>query len=118
MRAFIISCSTLLLILSLIIVNFFYIINIYKHMTNETSEITLSSIDKVTTLLDYWNKRRIFISLSVPHRISDELEKNLQLLKIKVMNGTKSDFEEIKQLLLNSIEELRIHAGISADALF
>jgi hypothetical protein len=87
-------------------------------MTNETSEITLSSIDKVTALLDYWNKRRIFISLSVPHRISDELEKNLQLLKTKVMNETKSDFEEIKQLLLNSIEELRIHAGISADALF
>jgi hypothetical protein len=35
-----------------------------------------------------------------------------------VLGETKSDFEETKQLLLYSIEEMKIHAGISVDALF
>ena len=117
MKAFIISFSTLLLIFALLIINHFYIINIYKYMTNEISLINIDEADKVSSLLNYWNKHRIIISLSIPHRISDELESNLILLKTKIENGTKYDFEETRQLLLNSIEELRIHAGISADAL-
>ena len=118
MKAFVISCCSLLLIFALIIVNYFYIINIYKHMLNEASAITTDNAEKISSLIDYWNTRKIAISLSIPHRISYELEINLQLLKIKVLSETKSDFEETKQLLLYSIEEMKIHAGISADALF
>lgn len=118
MKAFVISCCSLLLIFALIIVNYFYINNIYKYMLNEASAITTDNTEKIISLIDYWNKRKIAISLSIPHRISDELERNLQLLKIKVLGETKSDFEETKQLLLYSIEEMKIHAGISVDALF
>ena len=117
MKAFIISFGTLLLIFALLIINHFYIINVYKYMAAEISFINIDETDKVSSLLDYWNKHRIIISMSIPHRISDELESNLILLKTKIENGTKYDFEETRQLLLNSIEELRIHAGISADAL-
>ena len=117
MKAFIISFGTLLLIFALLIINYFYIINIYKYMISEISHINIDDAERISSLLNYWNKHRIIISLSIPHRISDELESNLILLKTKIENGTKYDFEETRQLLLNSIEELRIHAGISADAL-
>ena len=118
MKAFVISCCSLLLIFALIIVNYFYIINIYKYMLNEVSAITTDNPERISSLLDYWNKRKIAISLSIPHRISDELERNLSLFKIKVLSETKSDFEETRQLLLNSIEEMKLHAGISADTFF
>ena len=86
-------------------------------MTNEVSIITTESMNEMTSLVNFWDKRKIFVCLSIPHRISDELEKNLQLFKTKVFFNTKYDFEETRQLLLNSIEEMKLHAGISADTL-
>ena len=120
MKAFIISIVTLLLVFGVIIWNFFYIINIYEYMSQtvtglEPDEASRKSVDEVWNT---WRKKSIIIAISIPHRISDELEKNLIILKSKVYEGTNMGFEESKQLLLNSIEEMRIHAGASIDSIF
>ena len=118
MKAFIISTCTLLLVFAIVILNYFYVLKVYSHMENEIKEIEIVSKDKASSLLNYWEKERMYVSLSVPHRILDDLEKNLSIFVTKIREGTKIEFEETRQLLLNSIEEMKIHAGISADTLF
>jgi len=118
MKSFIISCCTLLLVFTVIILNYFYVLKICKYMIKEASETSVSDVNNATSLFEYWKKRRIYIALSVPHRVSDELEKNLLIFISRAQEGTKSTFEESRNLLVNSIEEVKIHAGISADTVF
>ena len=120
MKSFVISIVTLLLVFGVIIWNFFYINNIYAYMSEVVTELHQDeeSKIKVEELWKSWKKKSVLIALSVPHRISDELERNLTILKSRVQEGSKSDFLEAKELLLNSIEEMRIHAGASLDSIF
>lgn len=118
MKAFITALCTLIIIFGIIIGNYLYILNIYKSMIDSVSRLTMDSSNEVNELISYWRKRSTYIALSVPHKISDEIERNLLLLKAKLENKLDNGFFEAKELLLNSIEEMKIHAGISADSIF
>ncbi len=120
MKSFVISIVTLLLVFGVIIWNFFYINNIYAYMSEAVTELRQDEASKIEVdkLWKNWKKKSTIIALSIPHRISDELEKNLTVLRSRVYEGSKSDFLEAKELLLNSIEEMRIHAGASLDSIF
>lgn len=120
MKSFVISIVTLLLVFGVIIWNFFYINNIYAYMSETVTELSQDEASKIKVdiLWESWKKKGVLIALSVPHRISDDIEKNLTILRSRVHEGSKSDFLEAKELLLNSIEEMRIHAGASLDSIF
>ena len=120
MRAFIIAILTLTLVFGLIIWNFFYINNIYVNMAESVTELKAdsSSLPDAKRLYEYWKSKQTIIALSVPHRISDEIERNLVSLIGKLSEDTPNDFEEARLLTLNSIEEMIVHAGISADSIF
>jgi len=120
MKAFVISIVTLLLVFGVIIWNFLYINNIYAYMSETVTELSQdeASMVKVDELWKSWKRKSVLIALSVPHRISDEVERNLTILRSRVHEGSRADFLEAKELLLNSIEEMRIHAGASLDSIF
>lgn len=120
MKAFIISICTITLIFGVIIWNFFYINNIYVYMTDTVTEFELNeeSVKKAEALWEYWKRKSVIIALSIPHRVSDELEKNLVILQAKLRSGSDFELDEAKALTLNSIEEMRIHASASFDSVF
>lgn len=115
MKILTISFSTLILVFALVVWNFFLINNIYEYMTKEVTALKEDSYESIASLIQYWNKKRILISLSIPHRVSDELEKNLIIMKAKIEHQSIYEFEEARYSLLNSLEEMKVHAGISLD---
>lgn len=120
MKSFIISIIILLLIFGIIIWNFFYINNIYENMEKSVKELKhdSSSLPRAEKIYEYWKSKQTVIALSVPHRISDEIEKNLLTLIGKLSEESSTGFDEARLLTLNSIEEMIVHAGISADSIF
>jgi len=118
MKIFIVSIVALLLVFGLVIGNYFLINNIYDRMLKEVNNLTEASVMEIDSLVKYWDKKRIIVSLSIPHRISDELERNLVVLEAKIKHESYSEFEEIRAFLINSIEEMKIHAGLSFDTVF
>jgi len=120
MKSFVISIITLILVFVVIIWNFFYINNIYVNMTDAIKDLKpdVPSSIKVKEIYNYWKSKSVFIALSVPHRISDEIEKNLIILMGRILESSNIGFEEARLLALNSIEEMKVHAGISADSIF
>ena len=120
MKSFIISIITLTIVFGVIIWNFFYINNIYVSMTESVNELRRpdASLKDAEKLYKYWKDKSILIALSVPHRISDEIEKNLIILIGKLSEDSHNGFEEAILLALNSLEEMKVHAGISVDSIF
>ena len=120
MKSFIISVILLILIFGVIIWNFFYINNIYVDLTKAVNALSNdpSSLSDAKKIYEYWKSKQTVIALSVPHRISDEIEKNLLTLIGKLSESSPGGFEEARLLTLNSIEEMIVHAGISADSIF
>ena len=118
MKILIVSIVALVLVFGLVIGNYFLINNIYEHMLLEVNNLQIDSGAEIDSLINYWNKKRVIVSLSVPHRISDELERNLLVLDAKIKYGSYVEFEEVRASLLNSIEEMKVHAEISLDTVF
>ena len=118
MKILIVSIVALLLVFGLVIGNYFLINKIYDYMLKEVNDLTEESVSEIDSLIKYWNKKRMIVSLSVPHRISDELERNLLILEAKIKHGSYVEFAEARASLLNSIEEMRVHAGVSIDTIF
>ncbi len=120
MKSFVISIVILILIFGVIIWNFFYINNIYVNMTEAVNALSgdSSSLPEAERIYEYWKSKQTVIALSVPHRISDEIEKNLLTMIGRLSEDSPEGFEEARLLALNSIEEMIVHAGISADSIF
>ena len=118
MKILIVSIAALALVFGLVIGNYFLINDIYDRMLLEVNNLSEGASAEIDALVKYWNKKRMIVSLSVPHRISDELERNLLILKAKIKHGSYVEFEEVRASLLNSIEEMRVHAGVSLDTIF
>ena len=117
MKAFIISLIILLLMFILIIWNSIYISKITDTLNILTTEINeASSTKELETLINYWNKHKLLISISVPHNEVDEMEKQLLLLKDDIENHL--NFHNTKVLVLKAIEEIKIHATLNADNVF
>ncbi|MBQ8392407.1 MAG: hypothetical protein IJX51_01415 [Clostridia bacterium] len=120
MKSFAISILTLAIICGVIIWNYAYINKIYNYMNETVNSLECNEVSaaKAEELWRFWKKKNIVIALSIPHRVSDELERNLVVLRTKLKNGSNYEFEESKSLVLNSIEEMRIHAEASLDSIF
>ncbi|MBQ9743786.1 MAG: hypothetical protein IJW19_01535 [Clostridia bacterium] len=120
MKSFVISILTLAIICGVIIWNYVYINKIYDYMNETVNALECNEVSaiKVDELWSFWKKKSIVIAISIPHRVSDDLERNLVILRTKLKEGSNYEFEESKSLVLNSIEEMRIHAGASLDSIF
>lgn len=118
MKAFLISISVFLVMCSIVIWNSIYISNITDELTQLTEKITnVSNFDQFKTLEDYWDKHKLILSISIPHDETDEMEKQLLLLKTKFESNSLS-LQETKTLVLKAIEEIRVHGTLNIDNVF
>ncbi|MBO5212907.1 MAG: hypothetical protein J6B60_05130 [Clostridia bacterium] len=119
MKSFIISLIAILLLFSGVIINSFLVKSICEDLKDEIT--TINSVfdgDKIDEIVKLWDKNKFFISLSVPHKQTDDVEKNLLLLDEKSNILNPIDFYETKALLLNCVEELANHGALNADNIF
>ncbi len=119
MKAFAFSLIALILLCVIVFLNTMFISNVSEEMQQLANKIKSSpNIDMIKELEDIWNDNRLMISISVPHKETDELEKNLILLRANFENGDTMGISEINSLLIRSIDELEIHGTVSFDNVF
>lgn len=119
MKAFWGSVFALLALLCLVIWNSMYISGITDDMSELAFKISsLENDAEFASLEQLWGKSKSLISVSIPHAESDELEKNLILLRAKFDNGIEVELEETVALILRAIEEIKIHGAPSIDNVF
>ena len=119
MKAFLFSLGALLLLFALVICNSIYISNVTDKMMARAMEISsLDDTDAFYELCRLWEDNEILISVSVPHKESDELEKNIVILKSKLENRSQDELKESIALLQKSIDEITVHSTVSIDNVF
>jgi hypothetical protein len=72
------------------------------------------SLSRLGELESIWQKHRLFISISVPHKESDEFEKELLVLRAK-LEAQDIEIDESIDLVLRAIEEIETHGTVSLD---
>ena len=119
MKSFVISIVAVLILFLGVILKSLYVRNICERLEDDINDIEgIFSSEKVDEVIRLWDENKFLISLSVPHKQTDDVEKNLILLKEKTKILNPIDFYETKALLLNSVNELSNHGAISADNIF
>ena len=112
MKAFICSLAALGLMVGIIGLNCVYInkqAEKFREMANdiETNENAIYEIKEL------WEKEKFKISLSTPHKTTDDIEKYINLIIENPQNS-----KEYKTLLLDAIDEIKKHETISFDSIF
>ena len=119
MKAFWFSAIALLLLCGVIIWNGIYISEVSDDMLYHIDKISSSDdTDSLDALVQKWNNCSLIVSISVPHKESDELEKNLDILKVKMSDASSSGLDESVALVRRAIEEIKIHGTVSIDNVF
>lgn len=111
MKAFLFSIFALLLLCLIVIFNGVLVLNTSEKMSIEISKIkNSSSVEALEKLENIWDKDKLLVSISVPHSKTDELERNLILLRQRVECDDRDGTSEAVALVLRSLEELKAHS--------
>lgn len=116
MKAFWFSVIGLGLLCVAVLLNSLYVSKISNDMEKEALKIKDSpSIGRLEELEDIWDKSRLLVSISVPHKETDELEKGLLVLRARIESGSEHGTSEALELVLRAIYELKTHGTVSVD---
>lgn len=116
MKSFVISLIALLSLFVLVFANSFFVSKACDEMSEILNEINgIEHTEKINKLEECWGQSKFFISLSVPHRQMDEVEKNITVLKEKSTHMNENEFFEIRALLQNAIWEINNHGALNLD---
>ena len=116
MKAFWFSVIGLCLLCIAVLLNSLYVSSISSNMEDKLSKIKDSpSLDGLEELEDIWEKNRLLISISVPHKETDELEKGLLVLRARIETGSDKGTAEALELVSRAIYELKTHGTVSVD---
>lgn len=119
MKAFLSSALALILLCALVIWNGIFISDVTRDMKGHAEKIdSIEDISELEKLEELWEKNKFIICISVPHRETDELEKNLQILRTKLENKTDTELAETVSLTVKAIDEIEIHGALSIDTVF
>ncbi len=119
MKAFIFSMLALIALCSIVVFNGIYISNITDDMSYHIDRIsTLDDKAELDALLGTWEKGRLITTISVPHKESDELEKSLDILRVKIENKSNLELQEAICSVKRAIDEIKIHGTVSVDNVF
>ena len=115
MKAFLLSAIAFLLLCAIVVINSLFVSGVSRDMRDALIEIKSSpSESTLEELENIWNKNKIWISLSVPHKQTDELERQLLLLKAGVGRG-EGELDDVIILLSRAIDEIKTHGMASLD---
>ena len=119
MKSFLLSATALIALCCLVILNGSFIGRASDSMTDAAEKINgISDMKELEALEKIWEKNKTVITLSVPHRVSDEMERCLVLLRTKFDENIDIEISETVALTLRTIEEIKTHATASLDNIF
>ncbi len=113
MKLFALSLILPILIITLVVINTFYINQTIDKLIELADEVrneqTIGSAEK---LLSYWEGHRSFIALSVSLREIDSTTENILILKSACNENNKWMIEQSYNLFCNSLEDIRRYEKI------
>ncbi|MBE6625133.1 MAG: DUF4363 family protein [Ruminococcaceae bacterium] len=116
MKAFWFSTLALVALCGIVIWNGITVSRISDDMSEIASGIeSLEDEEALRKLEEIWHEHRLILSISVPHRVTDELDRTLVLLRKKFDEGISTEIPETVALAIKSIEELRTHSLVDAN---
>ena len=116
MKAFLFSVLALMVLCAIVIWNGATVSKISDEMREIAGEInSLDSENELKKLEEIWREKRLILSISVPHRVTDELDRTIALLRKKFDEGISTEIPETVALAIKSIEELRTHSLVDAN---
>jgi hypothetical protein len=116
MKAFLFSVLALMVLCAIVIWNGATVSKISDEMREIAGEInSLDSENELKKLEEIRHKKRLILSISVPHRVTDELDRTIALLRKKFDEGISTEIPETVALAIKSIEELRTHYLVDAN---
>ena len=119
MKAFVISLVALFALCALVICNGLYIEKTTENLKICASDVKASGSEQaLNALKSLWDEHKFAISISVPHKETDEFEKSLILLEQRISEGNSQEFFEACALTARAIEEIKTHGTASADNIF
>ncbi len=113
MKPFIFSMLVVVLMVTLILFNAFYIKKVTEKLTKETFKI--STVEDSDSLQELWEKYKLFISFSASHKEIDKIEEQLKVMKIRLENKDFTGFMVSQALLVSYIEQIKYHEDITID---
>ena len=119
MKAFVFSLIALLILCGIVVLNTSFVSTVSGDMQEAISKIKSSPTRKaIEELENIWDNNKMLVSISVPHKETDELERNLILLRAKFDNDDLRGLNEVISLISRSIEELEVHGTVGFDNVF
>lgn len=116
MKAFLLSTLTLIVLCLVVFWNSSSVVDISSEMSDVAKKIeSLENVEELEKLEEIWDKHHFILSISVPHKATDELDKNIVLLRAKFDEEIDIEITETVALTLRAIEEIRIHAIADAN---
>lgn len=117
MKSFVISLSVLSVIIAAIVLNCIYINNVTDSLIFMTENLTKEE-ESIKQLSEKWDKEKFCVCISTTHRATDDVEKNIEILKTKIEKSNFDDFEEYKKMLIIALEEVKKVEEVSLNAIF
>lgn len=116
MKAFLFSVLALATLCGIVIWNGVVVSKICDEMNDVAMQIeSLENEEQLQKLEDIWHRHMLVLSISVPHRVTDELDRAIALLRKKFDEGISTEIPETAALAVKSIEELRTHSLVDAN---
>lgn len=110
MRGLIITILLFSILLSSIIINFFYVEHTINYMKQMASSLSAFPSEENTQIInnmeETWNKHSIFLSLSVSSDDIEDFNDTLTSLKASNMSNNVYQYKIDIELLFNAIEEI------------
>jgi hypothetical protein len=115
MKAFIISVSTLGLILCLAIINSIYIYNVTNSLIADAEGLRVDD-ESVIEFKERWEGLQTIIKITSSHKETHRIDEVVGVLFAKKENGTVNGFEEEKALLVEYLVQIQEDERVSLDS--
>lgn len=119
MKSFVFSLIALLVLCIGVISNCIYIQSVCAEFDLYIEQaIENRNEESVEALISQWNEHKFSVSISVPHKETDELERILIVMQQRLTDENPIEFYEACAIAKNAVNEIKIHGTVKADNIF
>ena len=116
MRAFVVSLSILILMVTITVFNSLYIINVTDSLIEQAKVLEINA-DDISKFTKEWEKSQLLIKLSSSHKETHRIDEVLEILKEKAHSKTENGFYEERALLVEYITQIQEDETVSFDSI-
>ena len=119
MKSFVVASLLFVFLIGIIIGNAIYVHHVSSHILKRLEDLSFESdAEALSSLEDYWEHHRPFVSLSLGYGELDHLTESLLSMEAAHKTRNASDFERFREICRDAARELTRMERFSPENLF